>query len=611
MLMTGSYSDHVNSKDKPILSGQRAGVERVTSKIQLLLPFVLLFCLAGNGVREFFVGDEIMNLFKYLQHPPSWWLNGVIQFWSSKYYRPLGGLAHIVLYGIFGFHPLPFKVFLLIALALNLALYYRVSIRLSGSRQIASWALLLCCYHAAFAGLYLNFGTIYDVLGYSCFFCALLIYGRWVHEGARRVVGVVAVVLLYIAGLEFKEIAVTLPAVLLGYNVLVARSPQPAQFRWRIRSTLPVVLCAPIGAIYAFGKMSGPDALTMYSTYTPHFTLGQYGAISAHYIRQIFYLSEKLPTPAGALWILAATITAGLCLRSRLMVFCAVSAILSQLPVSFISPRGAFAIYISFAFWGLYAAVLLDRAVCFPAHPRPVFAVWLTVAASLAILHFHMKPTFDPPFTRQAVSYENFSRQLEYWGVRVSSRSRILMVNDPFPAIWIGWDPMFLINLQFHTTEAIVNRTKFASFLLPHSELSSYDYIIDYDSGWLLLKQPGKPAVPSRNMQQRTASASVLLTDGFQLPSQGLWRQTDPVFAIQTRCNSRPHMLAVSLVSYSPARLSVQLDDRQPVDEGIQPAPNIELALPIPAGSSPQEHTFTFRSIPGASPLFFVDARLY
>ncbi|HWF07782.1 MAG TPA: hypothetical protein VG297_04920, partial [Bryobacteraceae bacterium] len=142
---------------------------RLYSALQVGLPFLLFLSLAGNGIFEFFGGDDVMNLFTYLSQPMTHWILGAIEFWSSAWYRPLGGIVHLALFHLFGFHALPFKIFLFVALCFNLILYFRVVRTLSGSSQIASWALLFCSYHAVLDGLYLDFGTIYDVLGYSCY----------------------------------------------------------------------------------------------------------------------------------------------------------------------------------------------------------------------------------------------------------------------------------------------------------------------------------------------------------------------------------------------------------------------------------------------------------
>jgi hypothetical protein len=217
-----------------------------------------------------------------------------------------------------------------------------------------------------------------------------------------------------------------------------------------------------------------------------------------------------------------------------------------------------------------------------------------------------MKPRYDPNFTVQAAAYEALAKNLDAWQVRVPPNGRVLLVNDPFPGFWIN--PMFLINLHSHTTEAVVNRLSRTQFLPPEAEIAGYDYVIDYDAAWLLLKRPGNPLAVSPHLRALPENANVLLRDGFEAPDQGLWRGTAPVFTIETRAaDVRPHALAVSLVSYTPAMLSVQVDDGAPHALGVQPVPNIELKLPIPP--APQVHTLTFRGA-SAAHVFLVDARL-
>lgn len=567
--------------------------ERVFSRIQIATPFALFLLLAGRGLTGFFTGDDVMNLFTYLQRPASWWLPALAKFWSSEGYRPLGGVVYVTLYKAFGFHPAPFKVFLCVLLFLNLALCWRVSTKLSQSRQIALWTILFCSYHAAFDGLWLNFGTIFDVLGYSCFFGALLAY----VEGRRGA----AVVLLYLAGLEFKEIVVTLPAVLLLWSLLF----KPALRKW------PVLLCFVIAAIYTAGKLRGPESLITNPAYTPHFTLQQFATVTAHYIRQVFYLPPRSPAPVWAVSVMALMILAGALLRSRLMIFCALSIVITQLPVSFIAPRGGFAIYIPWTFWGIYAAAVVERITQPFDNPRRAFVLWALAAAALVVVHVRMKPRFDPLYTVPSAGYQALSKNLDAWHVHVSKNARVLLVNDPFPSYWIPWDPMWLINLRDHTTEAVVNRLKLDTYVPPDAEMSAYDYVIDYDAAWLLLKRPGMPLLASEHLRELHAKAQVLLCDGFRFPIQGLWRETAPLFTIETRAaDGRPHELALSLVSYTAARLTVQVDDGPVQSLGVRPVPNIDLKVPVPAGA----HTVTFRSASahpnGPAHVFFVDARL-
>ena len=117
-----------------------AKFERRCWLIQICVSFALFFCLAGDAVTKFFGGDDVANLYKYCEFPLSHWLMGLVHFWSSDWYRPLGGVVYLALYDTFGFHPLPFKLVLFAALTLNMILYLRFARMLSGSMRIASWA---------------------------------------------------------------------------------------------------------------------------------------------------------------------------------------------------------------------------------------------------------------------------------------------------------------------------------------------------------------------------------------------------------------------------------------------------------------------------------------
>src|SRR5207302_10969755 len=98
-----------------------------------------------------------------------------LRYWSSAY-RPLGGLFYVAIYRIFGLHPLPFRIACFGLLALNLALLWRFTLRLSGSREVAFIALLLGGYHAWFVDLYYSTGTVYDLLCYAFYLSAFNVY---------------------------------------------------------------------------------------------------------------------------------------------------------------------------------------------------------------------------------------------------------------------------------------------------------------------------------------------------------------------------------------------------------------------------------------------------
>ncbi len=590
--------------------------QRAYRSIQILLPFFLFLGLAGDAVSEFFTADDFINLFKYLGHPFGYWMEGLAHFWSSDWYRPAGGVVYLALFHLFGYHPLPFRLALFAILLLNMALSFYLARELSGSTQIACWALLLFSYHAALNGLYLNFGSIYDVLGYLFYFSALLVYIRRTSRSGGGTRGQTAVTLvcvsgLYIAGLCCKEMVVTLPAVLLAWNLFLTGRPKQEGRFWPLRSGLPVIVLSGIAALYTFGKMRGPDALAQMPLYTPHFTLHQFAATAAGYMHGLLFLSGRLPTPTGALWILVFLLVLALVLRSTLMVLCAISAIVAQLPVAFVELRDPFVLYIPFFFWTLYAAALIARVAPRTLRkPDPIFACYLAAAGALVLLQHRMKPQRDAVYTVETHAYRDFSNQLDRWKVHLPPDGKVLLINDPFHDDWIPWVPLFLLNERDNRTRVVLNRMRITPAVPPLPEIGWYDDVIDYRSGWRLLQPPEAAA----RLHQIAETAPVVLLNGFGPPSQDAWRRLESMFTLRTMTSDPgPHRLSMSLIAFAPVKLSVRFENGDVLDGGMHGAGKIDLAVPLPGSAPGGVHTLSFtREEPdpsgGASPkplLFF------
>lgn len=579
-------------------------------KLELLLPFGLFLFLAGDNLREFFGGDDVMNLYQYLQRPFSHWAAGILHFWSSAWYRPLGGIVYLVLWKLFGLHALPYKLLLFVLIIFNMTLYLSVARRLSGSVHVASWSLLLCAYHAALNGLYLDFGTIYDVLGYSFFFGAIAAYIAWVSTYRRPIAGSTLIVSFYVLGLCCKEVVVTLPAVLLAYSLLMTDAGSEQRWRWLFRSGLSIVVCFLFALWYSIGKMSGPDSLARDPLYAPHFSLHQYALTTASYMHQLFYLSGRFPTNTEALWVLGLMAAAALLLRSRLMLFSVCAIVLTQLPVSFIAVRGAFAIYIATGFWALYIATLVHTAVRPRRKPTFSLAAYCCVAALLCGAHLRMKPRYDAHYTQQTRAYRNLVDHLAAWNFHIPADGKVLLLNDPFPADWVPFDSLFLISLYAHTTHATVNRIKFSSVMTPLTELNSYAYVIDYDAEWRLLKSPSQPLKNQARLQEIAGHAPILLLDGFDLPSPDNWRAVNSTFAMRVKTEDSPHLLHVALAALSPANVAASVDDGAPLIQTAGKPGNVEFAIPIPAEPVETSHTVRFQVTGADARVLFMSADL-
>ena len=145
----------------------------IAGAIAAIAAWFLYF--AHGGLQAGLSGDDLSNLCGYLQKPGRDLVFDTLRFWSTAY-RPLGALFYVPLYKAFGLNPLPYRIVCFAILGLNLALLYRFCARLTNSREIAFLAAFLASYHAWFVDLYYIAGTIYDLLCYSLYLGALLVY---------------------------------------------------------------------------------------------------------------------------------------------------------------------------------------------------------------------------------------------------------------------------------------------------------------------------------------------------------------------------------------------------------------------------------------------------
>src|SRR5260370_23801309 len=164
----------------------------------------------------------MLNLYEAWEKSVLRLLKQNLMFFSSGY-RPLGALTYRLIFGVAGLNALPFRIVVLALMLLNLYLLYRVAAA-AASREIGILTALLLCFSASFADLYYNTGTIYDVLCFTFYFSALALYAGVRKQDHWLTPRQLALFLIfYICALNSKEMAVTLPPVLLVYELLLCR----------------------------------------------------------------------------------------------------------------------------------------------------------------------------------------------------------------------------------------------------------------------------------------------------------------------------------------------------------------------------------------------------
>src|SRR4051812_48143557 len=177
----------------------------------------------------------MMNMAGYWRMKPANLAASHVLLWRN-FYRPMGGVFYLPLFYTFGFQPAPYHVVILAILLLNMYLVYRLAILLRAGELPAALAALVSCYHATLSNLTYNIAFVYDVLC-GCFYLGALVYYIRIRESGRALGPrqVAAFLALYLCALNSKEMAVTLPVMLLVYEWLYHR---PASLRGCIAAAL-------------------------------------------------------------------------------------------------------------------------------------------------------------------------------------------------------------------------------------------------------------------------------------------------------------------------------------------------------------------------------------
>jgi hypothetical protein len=136
----------------------------------------------------------------------------------ADFFRPFGTLVYWIFWHAFGLTPLPYHVFAWILHTINVFLLYVLLSRITGSRYAAAVGVLVFSFRSNFVDVYWSFGTIFELLACLLVFLAILIYAG---EFSYSRLAIVAI--LYLLATKSKEMAVTLPAILLLYDLCIRK----------------------------------------------------------------------------------------------------------------------------------------------------------------------------------------------------------------------------------------------------------------------------------------------------------------------------------------------------------------------------------------------------
>ncbi len=467
-----------------------------SSAVGLLLTAYFLW-FARTAWQVHFSGDDLMNIHYYWRLPPLQQVFGPLILWLPLY-RPMAAWFLLPVLAGFGMNSAAFHAVLFAVLLANAFLLYRLGLLLQCGERAAVLIALIACYHVGLNNLYYNVGFIYDALCGLFFVAALLYYVRIRQRGQLPGWKQTTVFLgLSLAALDSKEMAVTLPAVLLFYEWFY-HAPGPL---WRPRN-LARWLCGPgrcvlagavLNLVFLCGRIVGTGGLMHNSGYEPKLSMER---IWDFQLRSFGELFEKWQyfgrTEVVVLWMAMFYLAWR---RPRpVLRFACLSFLVTPLPIEVLIGRGQGCYYIPMIAWAIFVSVVfVDAADCFAGvlagEPgfRRLKRAWLSAAlvAAGAIYWAHrnadLKRSFVDHYTVDfAPQIRDTIQQSKAFHLHVRPHSTMIFLDDPFGT----WDMYFIADLEARErtlTVRLIRRTPMSP-----EEIAKADYLFDYRDGRLV-----------------------------------------------------------------------------------------------------------------------------
>lgn len=353
----------------------------------ILVAYFLHFALPAAGGT--FSEDEMMNLYIH------WFAGTLKSLWENVCFwkgigRPGGALYYLPLYHFFRIDPQPYRVVQISILAASIPMVYYLARLLAFSRSVAFLAVLAFCYHARLSNLVFSGSGVYDVLCGFFYFAALTYYVRIREKGLLlRPTQCIVFLAVYICALNAKEMAVTLPVIILIYELLKYphELERPRFFRWILYDTLPALVAGAITAIYCYNKIYGPGFAGNFTTefvdhrleparlpswvvaalelYRPHYSWRRFIESNAQFVSELFYyrVPNHVLTGGMLLAIWALLFAYAFLRRDRVLQLMAFWVVIIPLPLAFISPRGGARLNILLFGWAMISAKLASDVI--------------------------------------------------------------------------------------------------------------------------------------------------------------------------------------------------------------------------------------------------------
>ncbi len=442
----------------------------------------------SDSLRTEFTADDLMNCHRAYFRP---WralvADNLLFFVPTPVYRPLPALAYKAFFTAWGFDLLALRILVLVVAAVNVCLVGLVAYQLTGRREAGLLSALLFAWHEQYAPLLYNTGQIYDAFCFLFYFAAL----AWCFRSRGETHGVgplMVVVILLVLALNSKEMAVSLPVMILLGQLLVRGHGRPMvrSLRFWLRESRMVLVTAAVVLLFLLGRMRGPESLSQVGAYRPEVSVSNYFASEGYYLGEVIYQKVSLG-PGAAAATLAVLLAVAVALRSGPLVWSWALFAAGILPLAFIPHRGLAAAVIPYSGLVLYAAVLLvgvrsqvlDRAGWKGPRARLASQVILFVALAVVVLKAHGR----------AWSFRQALEEDEYAPIRIAREqlralhpspapgTRLLFVSNPLGETY---NIVFLVHLTYRDNNILVHQL---SRLGRSPNFASYDHVFEWCEG--------------------------------------------------------------------------------------------------------------------------------
>jgi hypothetical protein len=425
------------------------------------------FCYFSWGsVSVRLAPDDMMNIWNAWHPPPSTFLVSPLLFWRN-FVRPLGGFFYRPLFDRFGFDPAPYHWVLLAILAFNTYQVYRLARLLRAGEMAAGLAALVTSYHAGLAKLNYSIAFSYDVLC-GCFYLAALRYYVGIREAGQRLRAhqIAIFLLLYLCALQSKEMAVTLPVIVLAYEWLYhGRKLAPAGIVAAGLLTLP----------YCFAKLLGGTGVWLHGSWDPYRPVFSFLRVVDFQCRSwgdmLLWFPRLNPFAVVAVWV--AVLWIAFRRSNPLLQLCAVWVAVTPLPIEFLEARGDGCLYIPLVGLAMFSMTLLAS--------RRSVAIVAVFVLLWGVANDHRKRTIvRPRMDELGVLTEDVLRQMQALHPTVPPHGSVVFLRDPF----VEWDMAFIAELWLR--DRTVKVTLARKTTVSADDLARADRIFDFQNGRLV-----------------------------------------------------------------------------------------------------------------------------